>query len=39
MIPETDSVSWVITVISAMDFWVLEVISRRFFPTHWAIKK
>ena len=39
MIPETDSVSWVITVISAMDFWVRDVISLRLCPTHWARKK
>ena len=37
--PDTDKVSWVITVISAIDFWVAEVISRRLRPTQRAIKK
>ena len=34
MIPETDSVSWVMAVISAMDRWASDVTARRFFPTN-----
>ena len=39
MIPEIDSVSWVMAVTSAMDLDAWEVTARRLFPTHCAMKK
>ena len=34
MIPDTESVSWVMAVTSAMDRWASEVTARRRFPTN-----
>ena len=34
MMPETDRVSWVIAVTSAMDRWASDVTARRFLPTY-----
>ena len=39
MMPETDSVSWVMAVISAVDLDAREVTARRLRPTHWASMK